>query len=375
MKRFIVICSWVFVISVCATLHAQEDTGSSVNLNEFDDAAAETPIKEHLLESILNKKEEEFAKEFIAKAITSRYKFLDVSYVSPDDDSQKDGWNLKYDWHYRSGSEGGFSVDSGVAKLDQIALEADISGSYSYGSADNVEDYSTAKLAFSYLYGDFGKLRVIDKDKSNAFQECLQKALSLPTDTEMLAAEDQCWLEHKIAVNDPSQSYVLSVSATGGLEGEQDYGNKQYTYGIRGIFSRDRFPSVRLDFERIDASDDAVRTALTDDNKYDRISGELGYRYPIFNQEDYNTWFYISYRYFKEISAPESIRNSDLDAFDFVSASIRFPAKLLSFIKTDDFNFYIRYTDGQLPFDRQSDKSVQLGLSSNISILGKLFAE
>jgi hypothetical protein len=193
----------------------------------------------------------------------------------------------------------------------------------------------------------------------------------------MLDAESQCWSTHRIEelVNDPSQSYVLSVSATAGLEGDQDYDNKQSAYGITGLFSRSGFPSLRLDYEKIDADDDDVRMALTNDNQYDRLSGELGYRYPILNYDSYNVWFYISYRYFMEFSAPDSIRNADLDEFDFVSASIRFPAKLLGFVKTDDFNLYLRYTDGQLPFDSQPDKAVQLGFSTNISTIAKLLAE
>lgn len=379
MNRLISICYWVIIIMLSETLHAQEANDGGLDLSEFEDQqVAEKPIKESIVEAVLNGTEKDFAKEFISKAITDRYKFLDVSYVNPSDDTQKDGWNVKYNWQYRNSSDGGFSIDSGTAILKQIAFEIDISGTAGFGSADNVEDYSSAKLAYNYLYGNFGKLRVIDKGRTVDFEKCLQNALSQPTDAELLAAEAHCWVTHRIdeLVNDPRQSYVLSASVTAGLEGDQGYHNKQSTYGFRGVFSRDMFPSVRLDYEKIDASNDDIRMALTNDQNYDRLSGELGYRYPLFKSDGYNTWFYISYRYFKELSAPDSIKAANLDEFDFVSASIRFPARLLGFIEKNDHNFfYFRYTDGQLPFDRQSDKSLQLGFSTNMSTLGKLLSE
>ena len=82
MNKFILICGWVFAVSLYATLHAQGATDGVLDLSEFAEPEVAAPIGERFIEAALNGTGEEFAKDFIAKAITERYKFLDVSYAT-----------------------------------------------------------------------------------------------------------------------------------------------------------------------------------------------------------------------------------------------------------------------------------------------------
>ena len=361
-----------FLIFVVSELQAAEETFNP-NAEEFaDEVVFNGPRIDNILSMALNTTQHKMANDQIAKAISDRFKFLDLSYVKPDSDGSTSGWNAKYNWMYQRGSGEGFSVSSQRATLKEVNLNIELSGSYSYGDADNIEEYSRSRLGFSYLRGDFGKINYIEKDKSIAFQTCLAEAAEGDD-----AAEDLCFSSYRIdrLVNDGQSSYVYSVDIHASIEGDQRYSNKQTAFGLGGMYSREKFPSVRLDFERIDASDDRVRAAFTEENKFDRVSAEIGYKYNILNVGGYSTWLYISYRYFKEMSPPDAIVDAKMDEFDYVAASIRVPAKLLGFVDTDEFNLYIRYVDGQLPFDRQSDKAIQLGFSTNMAWLGKLIAQ
>lgn len=356
---------------LAASVQAQD----TIDLDEFEDAEETAPIS--AITAALNEPGSVFAKNMIANVASERFKFLDLAYVKPDAENNNDGWSAKYNWQYQSNSGGGFSEDGGAATLKDIAFEVDIAGTYSYGSADNTEDYSTAKLAFSYLQGNFGDINAITREASVQFEDCLDEANAIEDNNMMLAAEDQCWITHRIdeIVADPGSTYVLSIGGTAGLEGDQNYDSQQSTYGIRGIYSRGNFPSLRLDYEKVDAAKNEERMALTDKETYDRFSAELGYRYQLIKNQGAGTWLYLSYQYFEEMSAPASIKQAGLDKFDFMSASIRFPATVLGFVDTDQINLFIRYTKGQLPFDRQSDSAVQLGFSTNIETLAGLLAQ
>lgn len=361
-------CCWLLFT---ASVQAQD----TINLDQFSDEVAAIPAS--AISAALNDSSKTYAKGVIANAVSERFKFLDLAYVQADDENKNDGWNAKYNWQYQRNNGGGFSVDSGTATLKDVAFGIDIDGTYSYGSADNTEDYSSAKVSFTYLYGKFGQINAITRAASDEFQDCLIEAGQEEDQERMLAAEDRCWVTHRIdnIVSDPSSAYVFSLAATAGLEGDQSYDNQQSTYGVTGIYSHSDLPTLHLNFEKVDASDDEERMALTDENTYDRFSAELGYRYELIDTQGANTWLYLSYRYFKEISAPGSISDAGLDEFDFLSASIRFPSKILGFVETDKINFYLRYTEGQLPFDRQSDKSIQLGFSTDIATLAGLIAQ
>ncbi len=365
-----------YTIACCGLLFAASlQAQDAIDLSQFGDEEATVPTS--VIAAALNDKSKAYAKEVIANATSERFKFLDLAYVKADDENKDDGWNAKYNWQYQNSSGGGFSVDSGAATLKDIAFELDISGTHSYGSADNTEDYSSAKLSFAYLYGEFGGINAITREASDQFQDCLIEAQGMEGQEEQLSAEDQCWVDHRVddIVSDPNSAYVFSLAATAGLEGDQSFENQQSTYGITGIYSRADFPTLRLDYEKVDAGENEERMALTDEDTYDRYSAELGYRYQLIDNQGASTWLYLSYRYFKEISAPDSIKEAELDEFDFMSVSIMFPSKILGFVETDKINLYIRYTDGKLPFDRQSDKAIQLGFSTNIATLAGLLAQ
>jgi hypothetical protein len=85
--------------------------------------------------------------------------------------------------------------------------------------------------------------------------------------------------------------------------------------------------------------------------------------------------FNLSYRYFHEFSAPDAIEGAGLDSFDFFSASLRFPARLLPLFASDDYELFVSFTSGQLPFNPSSDKAIEVGFATNIQALADFLAQ
>ena len=189
----------------------------------------------------------------------------------------------------------------------------------------------------------------------------------------------------------------------GGVEGNEDYSATQTLYGLSTGYSSEPtrehaifnipdlpfrllrnfgdegsyvapFPSVMLTVERLDAGSDSQRTTLTDETTYTRGSAEVAFQTIVANFGGRPLRFNVSYRYFREFSAPAAIEAADVDKFDFWRASLRFPAHLVPFIPSENYEFFLAYTSGRLPFDQSSGQAVQVGITTNMKLLGELLA-
>jgi hypothetical protein len=85
--------------------------------------------------------------------------------------------------------------------------------------------------------------------------------------------------------------------------------------------------------------------------------------------------FTISYRYFYEFDAPTVTKQAGEDRFSFTSASLRFPADLLPLPQSSQYEFFVSYNQGHLPFDQAGDNSYEIGISTNIKLLGALLSK
>lgn len=352
-------------------------------------AAQEASSSASYLETVQNLLNDD-TKTAVASALSSvlseRYRFLDINYQEPDGAGENGGWNVKYDLRYAYTAGEGFSTGTGVAKLSTLEARLDIAGSYSFGSAANNEDLSSAMASFAYIGGSFGAVPYANSQRdqsflqSQAYQQCKGKLVTpQPGDQDAIDAYEQASrecisqaaVEDLFEISSPAYAYGLAVQA--GVEGNQDYSNTHDVYGVSGIVSARDWPSLRVELEQVDAADDDQRTALTSDYRYDRVTVELGYQYSILAVKDLPMTLSLGYRNFLELDAPREIEDVDLDEFDHWSVSLRVPARMFRFIESNDYSLYVRYTDGQLPFDLNDDSVFELGFSTNISLLARLF--
>lgn len=326
------------------------------------------------------------ARKLLAEKFSNKVKYLDISYVKPDDDGLNAGWNAKYNLKYGTSGGSGFKADAGRFALDAFAAELDITGSYSFADASNVDDLSTVNFSLSYLNVDLGELNMLPKKESLALQECIKqvyfpKRPDFENDDAFFEAADkaevlknECRNKHykKPGISAAKNPRSYSLDIHGLVEGNQDYSSRNTAYGFQGLYSAKGYPSFRIDFERVDASENETRREVTSDDEFDRISGEIGYGYSFGGSDGYPVWIYASYRIFHELSAPSEIKDADLETFDYLALAVRFPARKFGLVETEELNLFIRYTDGQLPFDRQDDKAIEFGFSTNIEILKAL---
>jgi hypothetical protein len=206
--------------------------------------------------------------------------------------------------------------------------------------------------------------------------------------------------------NTPDSSYYW-VDFHGGVEANQDYSDSRTLFGLAGAYVRQPsvarasgnffdapfralrgafssgsavayvapYPSLLLGIERLDAKDDDTRTALTTKTTYTRARAEVAFNTVVANVDAQLVRFNVSYRYFHELSAPGAIEAAGLDSFDFVSASLRFPAQLVPFLPSDDYELFVSYTTGQLPFSPASDQTIEVGFATNIQALADFLAQ
>ncbi len=80
--------------------------------------------------------------------------------------------------------------------------------------------------------------------------------------------------------------------------------------------------------------------------------------------------FNTAYEYYKEIDADSRIKSAGLDDFGFFSVSFQVPVALLTEKVSDRNMFFVRYVNGELPFDRKSTKAFEIGWQTSFDPMG-----
>ncbi|TQV87577.1 hypothetical protein [Aliikangiella coralliicola] len=146
------------------------------------------------------------------------------------------------------------------------------------------------------------------------------------------------------------------------MEGDQDFDNRQEvtSASFSGYFGNPKGTYIVsiIELGQVDASENEQRMALTTIDKFDRLSGEVAFKYKLDFGESRKykpKSIGINYRYFSEKSAPQSIKSAGLDKFKRYSIVLKF-----------EHGLYIAYSKGELPFDLQEEKVLKVGLTHNL---------
>ena len=181
------------------------------------------------------------------------------------------------------------------------------------------------------------------------------------------------------------------IAAHGTLESDQQFKNKQYTYGCKvGIVYRDwtdqsaftwmnlldypfaairwltqedkefqpsgrAFPVIVGGIDAVDPSSDPQRLNI-DPNKsvYPRTRLEVHFRTEALRLAQQDLWFSADFRYYQELGASQAIQNAGLDQQKFFVAKMDLPYK-----------FNISYSIGKLPLDQKNDQVFAVGWAVN----------
>lgn len=142
-------------------------------------------------------------------------------------------------------------------------------------------------------------------------------------------------------------------------ESDQKFDQTQMAWGARvtwakvGLLQENDYLALDLNYGKVDPGDDKARkTALgvTSLKSYDRFDLEALYYFP-------TGWNVVetvelNYRRFDERKAPAAIKASGLNSHELSTIRVGLPGDL-----------FVAYSEGKLPFNRQKDKSLAVGLS------------
>ena len=199
--------------------------------------------------------------------------------------------------------------------------------------------------------------------------------------------DDPRWQESaKTASTYIVPQYFYDISAHGTLETDQQFKNKQFTYGGRlGFAARDwtdrslaRFnildypfaavrwltgadkdfapsgralPVVIAGIDAIDPYDNHTRLNIDPNTgTYPRARFEAFFKTRMFHLTGKDLWFAADYRYYQEIGASRAIRDANLDQQQYFVMRLDLP-----------YNFNVSYSTGKLPLDQKSARVYAVG--------------
>jgi hypothetical protein len=120
-------------------------------------------------------------------------------------------------------------------------------------------------------------------------------------------------------------------------------------------------PTIIAGVDQIDPSENQSRFAVTGNkDRYERFYTEIAFTTLAAKVREQDILFSFSYRYFKEISPEQSVKDANIDSFRYLLSVISIPADTI-FRGSGLGNLTISYSTGRLPFDRQKEQVFQLG--------------
>jgi hypothetical protein len=184
--------------------------------------------------------------------------------------------------------------------------------------------------------------------------------------------------------------FFWDLQGHGTLEADQQFHNKQWTYGgklafvfrdwrnnspaawfnifdypfaaIRWLVDKEdfqpsgrAFPSVVLGTDLVDPSMDKTRLALDPDTSpYPRGRVEVAFKTRVLHWQTQKLYFSAAFRYFQEFGASTAIKTANLDHSDYFVAKLDLP-----------YRFNISFTNGKLPMDVKNDQVYAIGWALN----------
>jgi len=377
-------------------------------------SANASPIEDRLMEMI-----EKRSNEWLAEKLP----YLKINYANNDDEAQKDGWIVDYDW-----SRSKNTVDISETQLTELeegetkkfrmidsGFTAHAKGSYAYNDTTNSNDLSSAGLAFHLRVVDQGLLIKMNEEDRARSVNCIND-LELPEqDTPQAEAaynakSYECSAAYFQLLKDHStHTYAYDLQFDYQVEANQNYTEHQevlslgttlvfepaigsawqtanildypFRYITRPLFSHDanhnaKWPSLHVTYGNVDPSSNSVRNALPEGNEsYKRWNAEIAFQTTVARIANHSVIFETSYRVYQEVSAPNSIKAAGLDKFTYSATSLFAPASLFG-VELEGHEVYLTYVHGKLPFDVSTKETLMIGWKFNFNdLLGALMDE
>lgn len=115
------------------------------------------------------------------------------------------------------------------------------------------------------------------------------------------------------------------------------------------------FPSLVLGLDLVDPSDNDSRLAIDpDSDAFARARTEIAFKTRVLRWQERPLYFSAAYRYFRELSASDAIKDANLDNAQYFVMRLDLP-----------YRFNLSYATGRLPLDRDNDDVYAIGWALN----------
>ena len=320
---------------------------------------------------------------FLGKLIEDTNLKLKAFEPDGEDESASLGFSYSYAKNHK------MRINKQSMNYSGFDLAFNAKGNVAFDEEVNPNDFLDTKLNWSYFSSWGGISGKIEDAPTLDKKDKLVLALTV-MEFDNLRKSAQ-WQEYKdIIAKHLTDQYYCNIGMDGGLESDQTFDKKQYTYGAKvGLVARgwgeesilgklnvldyipaliriysavddqwqprgSTFPSVLIGLDRVMPDGDDPRSKVGDDSDFTRLMVEASFKTQLTEWKTDPVYVEANYRYYYELDAENLVKDAELDNFDYFSIALRLPK-----------NIFVSYATGKLPLDASDDQVYSIGLNYN----------
>ncbi|MBW2664107.1 MAG: hypothetical protein JRD93_19545 [Deltaproteobacteria bacterium] len=313
---------------------------------------------------------------------------LKLKAFEPDD--KDDSASLGFSYSYAKNYKMPFNKNKQSVNYSGIDLAFQAKGNVAFDEDVNPNDFLDTKLNWSYFSSRGGVSGKITDPSTLTKLDYLRCAMTNMVSFDNFKKSTE-WQEYKdIIGKNLTDQYYFHIGMDGGLESDQSFDKKQYTYGAKaGLVARgwgeesilgkfnvldyipalirrysgvddqwrprgSTFPSVLLGVDRVTPDGNDPRTKIGDDSDFTRLTVEASFKTQLTEWKTDPVYVEANFRYYHELDAKKSVKDADLDDFNYFTIALRLPQ-----------NIFVSYATGKLPLDASNDQVYSIGLNYN----------
>ncbi|MBR8534673.1 hypothetical protein KDU71_03810 [Carboxylicivirga sediminis] len=260
-------------------------------------------------------------------------------------------------------------------------------GNIAFDKKVNPTDFIDTKLSFK-LYQARGGVQLSLKPDT-VHQRTLKLLPVLMSHSDIIELKESKEWKEFTNIFKLDNSFLYSLSLNGGFESNQDFSKYQYAFGSTFSFSVKSWekgtwlsrlnildypfaltrrltktddelsstgislPIISTGIDYVIPENDTLREEFDNNlNPYFRYRLEIGFRTLVAKAVKQIIYFNAAFKYYNEIGASSTIKEASLSNYSYFTSSL-----------TSDKGFFISYSYGRLPFDKQDNAVYQIGFN------------
>lgn len=271
-----------------------------------------------------------------------------------------------------------------TARNDGLSLNISAKGNVAFDKSANPRDFLDTKVSFLGFASRGGAITTTREVQEHLNH--LEDAAAESTTREELLKNPATVEAARIIRAHMSTQYYVELVANGGIESDQSFSQKQYTYGghlaldIKGwnpdspwarfnvfdypfavtrLFLKNdaewsprgsAFPTVMVGVDQVMPTGHNPRAMVGDTSDFSRFKLQAGYRTMVGHINGQAAFFEANVRYYQELGASAAVKAASLDSTTVFTAVLLLPKGM-----------FVSYSTGRLPFDVKDSQVYEAG--------------